>query len=173
MIWLNWQKNVVYGSLSPYKIIETDPLDYSFTTRDGIKYRAYFLSASHLHPMFQKSYSFNIEPEGDVDETTHSLDARIGVTIFEILRSFFRHYENSMLMACDTLDGKEGKRRKRFDRWFKTYNDGSVLKMDAALDCDEYKLFVSMFISKHNPMINELVDAFNELIKTDLYHLAL
>ena len=132
---------------NPYSVKETESFDYQFTTKDGIKYRAYFISAAYLHPLFTDVYSFNIEPEGDFGSTKQPIDPRIGATVYEILRTFFRRNQNSMLMACDNTDGREGKRKKRFDRWFNQYNDGSILKLDAALESEIYNLYVSMYIS--------------------------
>ena len=158
---------------SPYKIIETEDFDYTFVTKDGIVYRAYFLDVSYLHPQFSDAYSFNIEPIGDVSSTKHPIDQRIGITIASILKEFFRKNENSMLMACDNTDGKEDKRRMLFDRWYDHYNNSSLIKLDAALENDVYKLHVSMYIGKTNPRLEQLISAFNELIKTDLYELGI
>ena len=76
-------------------------------------------------------------------------------------------------MACDNTDGKEDKRRMLFDRWYDHYNNSSLIKLDAALENDVYKLHVSMYIGKTNPRLEQLISAFNELIKTDLYELGI
>lgn len=159
--------------LNPYKVIETEDFDYTFITKDGVVYRAYFLDVSYLHPQFSDAYSFNIEPVGNADSTRHPIDKRIGMTIVSILKEFFKKNENSMLMACDNTDGKEDKRRKIFDRWYEHYNDNSLIKLDAALANEVYKLHVSMYIGKSNPRLELLISAFNELIKTDLYELGI
>ena len=56
---------------------------------------------------------FNIEPEEDA---AHPMDSRIAVTVVELLKRFFAHNENAMIMVCDTLDGKELKRKRLFSR---------------------------------------------------------
>ena len=100
-----------YSSPLPYSVVKSDDFDYRFTTKDGVKYRAYFINVSYLHPCFIEAYSFNIEPEGDVSSTHNPIDIRIGRTIAQILNEFFEKNENSMIMACDNTDGREGKRR--------------------------------------------------------------
>ena len=50
----------------------------------------------------------------DSSSTRHPIDVRIGRTIAHILNEFFEKNENSMLMACDNTDGREGKRRILF-----------------------------------------------------------
>lgn len=158
---------------NPYDVIEESELDYSFCTKDGITYRAYFLSASHLHDSFTDAYSFSIEPVGESEDTIHPIDVRISVTIASILKDFFRKNENSMLMVCDNMDGKEEKRRKLFDRWYHHYNNHSLIKLDASLENEDYRLFVSMFINRNNPKREVLIHAFNELVRTDLYELGI
>lgn len=161
------------NSLNPYDIVEDNPLGYRFVTKDGITYHAYFLNVSYLHPAFTNAYSFNIEPDGDYKETRHPIDTRIAMTIVAILNDFFAKNENSMLMACDNLDGKESKRRKLFDRWYDIYNNQKLVKLDASLENENYKLYISMFIHKENAQLETLIDAFNQVIRMDLYELGI
>ena len=105
----------------PYNITEEGEWNYSFTTKHGIVYHAYFVDFSIYHPSFSDVYTFNIEPESD---TPHPIDSRIALTIFGILRQFFELKQRAMLMVCDNLDGKEAKRERLFARWFKRHNDG-------------------------------------------------
>ena len=70
-------------------------------------------------------------------------------------------------------NGKEEKRRKLFDRWYHHYNNHSLIKLDASLENEDYRLFVSMFINRNNPKRELLIHAFNELVRTDLYELGI
>jgi hypothetical protein len=151
--------------------VKDKPLDYHFVTKDGITYHAYFLNVSYLHPAFTNAYSFSLEPQGDYKVTRHAIDTRIAMTIVSILDEFFAKNENSMLMACENLDGKEGKRRKLFDHWYDIYNNHKLVKLDASLENEDYKLYISMFIHKENAQLETLIDAFNEVIRMDLYEL--
>ena len=156
------------NSLHPYKIAEEADLTYSFTTRHGITYHAYFLDYSCYHPAFANVYTLNIEPEED---TPHPIDKRIALTIIHILRQFFSRNENAMIMICDNLDGKEQKREMLFSRWFMQYNDGSICKYDASSATDGYMLYVSLYIHRDNPNARQLVNAFYDLVKNNLYPL--
>ena len=162
-----------YNSQLPYSVVKSDDFDYRFTTKNGIIYRAYFINVSYLHPSFVEAYSFNIEPEGDISSTRHPIDVRIGRTIAHILNEFFEKNENSMLMACDNTDGREGKRRILFDRWYDIYSNNKLIKLDASMENESYRLYVSMYINKNNPKKNQIIEAFNSLVKTDLYGLGL
>ena len=155
-------------SLLPYEITEEADLTYSFMTRHGIVYHAYFLDYSGYHPAFTNVYTFNIEPEKD---TPHPIDKRIALTIIHLLRQFFSRNENAMIMICDTLDGKELKRKMLFSRWFMQYNDGNIQKYDASSASDGYILYVSLYIHRDNPHSRQLISAFYDLVKNNLYPL--
>lgn len=155
-----------YDSLHPYEVTEDGAWNYSFTTKHGIVYHAYFVDFSVYHPSFSEVYTFNIEPETD---TPHPIDNRIAQTVAYILKQFFAAKQRAMLMVCDNLDGKEEKRRMLFARWFRQHNDGSVQKYDASATTDDYVLYVSIYLHRENPRSEELVNAFYDLVKNNLY----
>lgn len=155
------------SSLQPhYEVIKDGEWNYSFVTKHGIVYHAYFIDFSVYHPDFSDVYTFNIEPETD---TPHPIDNGIACTIAYILRQFFAVKERAMIMACDSMDGKEEKRRLLFSKWFLKYNDGSVIKYDAAAVTDDYRLYVSIYLNKENLERERLVSAFYDLVKNNFY----
>lgn len=158
------------GLLNPFEISEVEKFDYTFVSRDGIKYRVFFSPLQEYYPQLLNTYSFSIEPE---DRTPHPLDRRIAATVVTILERFFETDENAMIMVCDTLDGKERKRRKLFDRWFKMFNNGRLIKMDAAGSVGEYELFLSIYFTKNNPNKEQLKVAFRDLLAHDLFELVI
>lgn len=99
------------NSQLPYQITKSDDWNYSFITKHGITYHAYFIDFTNYHPCFSEVYTFNIEPE---NERPHPIDNRIALTIVHILESFFSTMERAMIMICDNLDGKETKRELLF-----------------------------------------------------------
>ena len=105
------------------------------------------------------------------NKTPHPIDKRIALTVIHILRQFFSRNENAMIMVCDNLDGKEQKREMLFARWFMQYNDGSIRKYDASSATDDYVLYVSLFMHRDNPNARQLVNAFYDLVKNNLYPL--
>lgn len=164
--WQNWRKNVELNLQHPYKYIKVANLEYYFTTKHGIEYHVYFICADNMHPVFNESYWFNIEP---TDRRPHPIDCKIAVTIVHILKEFFTNHERSMLMVCDTIDGKQQKRRKLFNRWYKRFNTGELLAFNAMTENDDYTLHVSLYVMKNNCRMREIIDAFYELAKNDLY----
>lgn len=155
------------NSQLPYDLVQ-DGLTYYFVNKDGIKYLAYFADISQYYPQFPNTYSFSFEPE---TPKKHAVDNRISATIVEMLRRFFEKEENAMIMVCDSVDGKEEKRRKIFDHWYKKHADDSILKYDASAPLEEYRLFISIYLKKSNPNRELLIQSFFELLKTDLYQI--
>ena len=155
---------------SPFEINEVELFDYTFISRDGIRYRAFFSPLEDIYPQLPNTYSFSIEPE---KKEPHPMDRRIAITVAEILKRFFRQKENAMIMICDSVDGKERKRRKLFDRWYDVLNDGNLIKMDATGRIEEYEIFLSIYFTKTNPNKDQLKKAFTDLLAHDLYELVI
>ena len=154
------------NSQCPYNITKEGEWNYSFITKHGIIYHAYFIDFSNYHPAFNNVYTFNIEPEND---EPHPIDNRIAYTIIEILKRFFTIKEHAMIMVCDNVDGKEEKRELLFSRWFIRHNDGTIVKYDASTSTEEYILYVSIYIRRDNPNNQKLVAAFYDLVKNGFY----
>lgn len=154
------------NSLLPYDIVKEGEWNYSFITKHGIVYHAYFIEFSNYHPAFSDVYTFNIEPESDV---SHPIDNRIALTVVEILRRFFEVMERAMIMVCDNMDGKEERREHLFSRWFLRHNDDSLVKFDASTFDEDYILYVSIYLRKDNPQFSTLVSAFYDLVKNGFY----
>ena len=161
---------MVSNSQNPYKVIEGNPLDYSFVNRDGINYHLYFTPISSIYPDLVNSYSFSIEREGT---NPHPLDRRIAATVVDVLRRFFQNVENAMIMVCDSTDGKQHKRRNLFDRWFHYYNDGTLTSINAELGQGDYELLLSIYFKKDNPYKQQLIRAFGDLLSQDFYEIVI
>ena len=159
---------MVSNSQNPYKVIEENPLDYSFVSRDGINYHLYFTPISSIYPDFVNTYSFSIEREGT---NPHPIDLRIAATVVYILRRFFETIENAMIMVCDSTDGKQHKRRNLFDHWFRYYNDGTLTTINAEVGEGDYELLLSIYFRKDNPYKQQLIKAFGDLLSQNYYEI--
>ena len=153
-------------SRPPYNYKTIDDLNYEFVNRDGIKYHLFFMPVFDVYPDLVNTYSFSIEREGT---NPHPLDLRIAATVVEVLRRFFQNVENAMIMVCDSIDGKQFKRRNLFDRWFHYYNDGSLNAINAEVGEGDYELLLTIYFKKDNPYKQQLIRAFGDLISQDVY----
>ena len=161
---------MVSNSQNPYKVIEENPLDYSFVNRDGINYHLYFTPISSIYPDLLNTYSFSIEREGT---NPHPIDLRIAATVVDVLRRFFETIENAMIMVCDSTDGMQHKRRNLFDRWFHFYNDGTLTTISAEVGEGDYELLFSIYFKKNNPNKQQLIKAFGDLLAKDCFEIVI
>jgi len=152
----------------PYEIRKIGELNYEFVNKDGILYHTFFLPM--VYPDMDNTFSFSIEREGTAP---HGIDRRIAATVVDILRRFFEKVENAMIMVCDNIDGKQGKRRVLFNRWFDLYNDGTLSSRNIDVREGFYELMVSIYYKHDNPNKQKLIKAFNELMSQDIYEIVI
>ncbi|MDX2047030.1 MAG: DUF6169 family protein [Chitinophagaceae bacterium] len=152
--------------LSPYLLQEADQFSYLFITDKGITYHVYFLDYSYMfadYPGISNNvYSFNIEVmDGDAD--TSVADERIGLTVVEVLRLFFRRIENVSVYVCDFADERHLARKRKFDFWFWKYTDGTIIKEDGVAMAEGKELLNSLLLHRNNPQYTEIISAFKDL----------
>lgn len=105
---------------------------------------------------------FNIDvASGDPDNAI--LDERVGITILHIFDTFFERLQNVVVCVCDSLDGRQLARKRKFDSWFWRYNDGSLIKEDDIAVIEGVEIYNSMIIHKQNKDLSEIILAFKEL----------
>lgn len=152
--------------LSPYLLREADSFSYQFITVSGIKYYAYFLDYSYMfneYPEWQyRVYTLNVDiAEGDPD--LNGVDEHIGITIVEIVRIFFQRLENVCVFVCDNADERHWARQRKFNQWFRKYNDGNIIKTDGRALVEGVEILNSMLINRYNPWCAAIIAAFKEL----------
>lgn len=150
------------NSLHPYSYRESDG-QYYFDTPSGARYVAYFLDLSSLA---ENLFTFNFDRI--IDGAPDSVDCNVFDTICAILQSFFLKHQNSMLLVCDTADGREEARMRLFNSWFLRIAPAGLTKIDRSGKAEAYNLFVSLFVWADNPMRDELVSILEEYCQTML-----
>ena len=152
--------------LSPYNLTEPDDFSYGFVTDNNIHYNVYFLDYNYLfadYPSVASNiFTFNIDViKGDNNSAI--ADERIGITIVEVFKKFFKQKKNVAVYVCDSLDERQYARKRKFDYWFWKYNDGTILKEDGVAIIEDVEILNSLLILKSNPHCAEVVFAFKEL----------
>jgi Family of unknown function (DUF6169) len=110
-------------------------------------------------------FSFNVE----VMESKKgvSIDERTGLTIVAIVKKFLEGLENAVVYVCDTGDGRELLRKRKFDLWFRKYDDGTIIKVDGHIAVPDFNIYNAILIHKDNPKKNRFIEVFNDLNTTD------
>lgn len=107
-------------------------------------------------------YSFNIDAiEGDPDNLPG--DERVGVTVLQVMNLFFLKIENVAIYVCDSLDERQFARKRKFDIWFFTYNDGTLIKEDGIAMIEGSIIYNAMLLHKQNSELADILIAFKEL----------
>jgi len=151
--------------LQPYKFITVKDNYYEFTTTAGTKYACYFLSYAdyfnEYNDITNNVYAFNIEMI--VKGKTTVIDPRIGNTLVQIIKTFLNGLINAVVYVCDASDSKELLRKKKFDMWFRQYDDGTIIKIDGHIATKDFEIYNTILIHKDNPKKNRFIEAFNDL----------
>ena len=111
-------------------------------------------------------YSVNVEMI-ESKKRAVALDERTGLTIVEIVKRFLESLEDAVVYVCDSSDGRELLRKRKFDLWFRKYDDGTVIKVDGHISVPDFTIYNAILIHKDNPKKNRFIEVFNELNATD------
>lgn len=156
--------------MQPYKITVVKNNYYKFTTTAGITYACYFVSSSEYFKDYKdiadSIFNFNLELL-DKKLRIASVDERISRTVIEIIKNFLEGAEDAVIYVCDSSDGKELLRKRKFDQWFKKYDDGSVIKIAGHVSLPDIDIYNALLIHKDNPRKNIFIEAFAGLNGVD------
>ena len=138
------------SSLHPYRYwIEDDK--YLFRTPSGVLYVAYFLDLSSLA---ENLFTFIFDRVSMGDKGV--IDTQVCDTVCTILASFFKEHINSILIVCDSADGREKARMRLFNAWFDRIAPEGLIKVDRTGRTSSYELFVSILLCQDNPAKEQL-----------------
>ena len=91
-----------------------------------------------------------------------TLDKQIGPTINIIFLEFYLLFNESVTVyICDSADGKQFIRKRKFDHWFEEFNDNSFVKFDDILvDKNKNEFPIAFIIKKSNPNFQKITQGF-------------
>jgi Family of unknown function (DUF6169) len=143
---------------------------YAFETDLGISYEVKFKPTSYL--LGDEStvyahwiYEFIIEVVYNPLGKRPPLDRLISGTIAEIIKDFyFKKNKSVCIYICDSSDGRQDLRRRKFDDWFHSHPDLGLIKIDDKLKDLKGNLYpISLIIQNRNPYFIEIVDGFRQI----------
>lgn len=120
---------------NPYNF-SWDGESYNFTTDLNVKYRVVFDNPGDLfneYPTINgRVFSFSFYASY-TESLTVRADLRVKDTIADIVNKFFENKRNMIVFVCDSTDGREHCRKRLFEKWFITFNDGILEKHDGVV----------------------------------------
>lgn len=143
---------------------------YFFTTSFGIVYEIKFRPSAYLlgdKPTVYSHYiyEFIIEVSYNPLDKSPPLDKLISDTIASIILDFYYKKEESVcIYICDSSDGRQDLRRKKFDDWFYSKDKFGLIKIDETIyDSNGIGYPISLIIKNDNPYFTEIVVGFSRL----------
>jgi Family of unknown function (DUF6169) len=155
-----------------YEFSSTDESStrYLFKTENGVLYEVLFKPTPYLFDNLPIVNEFVYELiigklEGPAQKTAR--DTAISVTIAAICANFFElQQKRVILFICDSSDGRQVIRARKFRDWFDRFNDSSFIKLDAKIpeSTDSY-IFLSLIFSLKNPYLHDIVSGFEQIAR--------
>ena len=133
--------------------------DFEFYTAFGTAYAVSFVQASgyfdNKHPV--KNFIFRIDIEQTDPGPYNHPDFRVGITIAEIIYSFFEaDNQNVIFYICDPQDGRMIARQRKFDYWYRLFNDGNSNRIIAAISTKDFTIEANFIFKKDNVFAYDL-----------------
>lgn len=152
-----------------YPVQTPSSLEYTFTTRYMVTYRVVFKPSGYLFgDVVWADFCYEVairNVEGGTDPKTTPADARVVATVVGILSHFFANRERVVVYTCETADGRGAARARKFDGWFRQFNDDQFVKADRQLFDPRLKLIYqnSILLRADHPQRDEILAAFEAL----------
>ena len=146
---------------------------YTVLTKSDVVYEIKFKPSNYLLEIedFQNElvFEFVIEVLYKPENVALTLDKLIGPTLNIIFKKFYESFQESVTVyICDSSDGKQYVRKKKFDHWFEEFNDNSFIKLDdIVLDADRNEFPVSFILKKDNRKFYEILDALTNTVSSN------
>ena len=153
-----------------YEFIGGQNNSYSIVTNSDVVYEIKFKPSNYLLEIedFENElvFEFVIEVLYKPENVALTLDKLIGPTINKIFNELYSKYKQSVTVyICDSSDGKQYVRKRKFDHWFEEFNDKSFVKFDdLVLDNEQNSFPISFILKKENPQFYLILDALTKIV---------
>jgi hypothetical protein len=156
---------------SPYefRVEEGDWKNYFFLTIHRLVYAARFKPSGYVFvtnpPWADATYEFVMEVVENPLQHLPPGDEAVQTTVIRIFEDFFRSHGEVVLYTCETATGRGAARARKFDGWFRQFNDDRFVKADHALfDSKRNQTYHSSVLLRANhPQRDEILAAFEAL----------
>ena len=156
-----------------FEIQDDEDNTHFFQTQLGIYYAVKFRPSAYMlgeeKVYSQHSFEFIIELVYNPLDRKPPLDKLVSKTIAAIIEDFYLKKDKSVcIYICDSSDGKQDIRRKKFDEWFYNQNYIGLMKFDEIIvDSKNNRFPLSLIIKKDNPYFIEIITDFAKLAQTN------
>lgn len=143
---------------------------YGFETDLGVVYEVKFRPTNYLlgdetTPYANSIFEFIIEIAYNPLGKNPPFDKLISGTIAAIIKDFYFKKDQSIcIYICDSSDGKQELRRRKFNDWFYANDQYGLIKIDEKIKDSKGNSYpISLIIQRDNPYFIEIIDGFRQL----------
>ncbi|HAH53896.1 MAG TPA: hypothetical protein DCM02_01060 [Flavobacterium sp.] len=143
---------------------------YTIVTSSDVVYEIKFKPSTYLveyENLDDNSiFEFVIEVIYRPENVALTLDKLLAPTINEIFKDFYNlNNDYVTIYICDSSDGKQFVRKRKFDYWFSEFNDYTFVKFDdIILDANKNSFPISFILKRNNPNFVKIFKAFTAVI---------
>lgn len=145
---------------------------YVFETSNRAKYKVIFKHSPYVfgEEAIFSSYVYELIVKLEENKPTpKGKDERMPFTVYAIFLDFYKRNGdiNICLYICDSSDGRQKARARKFLYWFRLFYDGGTIYMgDEIKDLDGIVYPVAVLMKRTNPYRFQIIEAFDNLITT-------
>jgi hypothetical protein len=142
---------------------------YLFETASGIQYEVQFKPSPYIFDKAELFASFIYEFVLLVRENANPIiesDKRVPFTIVHIILDFYKNNDNNVcIYICDSSDGKQLARARKFNYWFSYFNEGGFIQMTEVFKDRDGTIYpIGMILKVKNAFRAQIVEAFANLV---------
>ena len=152
-----------------YKFEEKQYDTYSFQTVNGVVYDVVFKPSPYIfnEDAIYAPYLFELLLAVQESKAAKlESDEKIPFTIVSILLDFYNRNDNNVCVyICDSSEGKQLARARKFNYWFSYFNEGGFIQMTEVFkDSDGIKYPIGMILKIKNSFKAQIIEAFESLV---------
>ncbi|GAB3884063.1 DUF6169 family protein [Spirosoma agri] len=156
--------NPLSDRYTPFKLDD----DYVFVTDDGRTYSVSFVE----QPFFNRSdfifsdSTFEVFLRLEKSPPAYFTDPKIGATVTAILQNFIEKDPSRIVFfTCDTADGRQLARFRKFSSWFSENSDGNYFKLEDSVTylALDKQFLITLIMRNDNQNIVDIVSSFVQL----------
>ncbi len=146
---------------------------YIFSTQGEVKYEIKFVPSTDYFSGYDalevEVFEMVIAVADNPGGGRLPADDRTAPTIFTIFEHFFLPHRHALIFICDSSDGRERARFRKFGWWFyhratmSAYFDLDIAKFDQQITDGDQMILVSLIFSRRHPQQKLIVDIFMAL----------
>ncbi|MVM32744.1 hypothetical protein GO755_22070 [Spirosoma sp. HMF4905] len=154
-----------------FRFFGAEQNSYFFTTRQEIIYQIKFVPSAYLFIDYVEGHVNAFEmviAVADKPGDRIPSDPLTEHTIKAIFYNFFRSLEHVIVYICDSSDGREKARFRKFTSWYyRNLKPDDLFKMDADLPDGDRDTILSGILSTRHPHFSQFVELFKNLSEAE------